>query len=86
MDPISLSIQLFEAERLVAAERPRNINDQPDFEGVVTATWLRLTNTGLGEVSYGNKTYKTVPLGPKSIKKGTKVLVNFAKGIYYSIW
>lgn len=86
MNPVSFSIGLFEAERQLASERPKNVNDQSDFEGVITATWQRLTNSGLGEVVYGNKVYKTVPLGTRSIKRGTKVLVNFAKGIYYSIW
>lgn len=85
-NPVSLTIELYEAERIIAAERPKNINDQSDIEGNVTGIWLGLTDKGLGKVSYGNKVYKTIPLGASSIKRGTSVLMNYAKGVYYSNW
>lgn len=86
MDVIQLSVNLFEAERLVKQEGPRNPNDKSDFEGVVTATWVRLSDKGLGIVNYRDKEYKTLPLGAKSITRGAKVQLNFARGVYYSIW
>jgi len=86
MSIINDSINLFEAERLVESQRPKNVNDRGDFEGLVTATWLGLTSTGLGRVAYQDKEYKTVPLGVQALPSGSKVLVNFSRGIYYSTW
>lgn len=86
MSVIQDSINLFEAERLVAAEKPRNPNEIGDFEGLVTGVWVKLASSGLGIVNYKDKKYKTVPLGAESISAGTKVQMNYSKGIYYSKW
>lgn len=86
MSAVDLSISLFEAERLVKQEQPKNPNEKGDFEGSVVGTWQRLNSKGLGVVVYGNKEYKTIPLGTRSITRGTKVQLNFTEGVYYSNW
>lgn len=86
MSVLDTSINLFEAERQVFLERPKDANAKGDIESSVKAKWLRLSNTGLGEVEYNQKVYKTIPLGNKSIPRGTVVQLSFAKGVYFSDW
>lgn len=86
MSALDASINLFEAERQVFLERPRDVNARGDIESSVKAKWLRLNNNGIGEVEYNQKVYKTIPLGSKSIARGTVVQLSFAKGVYFSDW
>lgn len=86
MSILNDSIALFEAERQVFLGRPKNVNSVGDIESAVKAKWLRLSSSGLGEVEYNQKVYKTIPLGTKSIPRGTTVQMTFAKGVYFSDW
>lgn len=55
-----------------------------DFEGSVTATWIKLREDGAGMCRYRGKIYATKPLGYVSIQAGTRVEMSYADGIYYS--
>ena len=55
-----------------------------DFEGSVTASWVKLREDGAGMCSYNGKVYATRPLGYVAIRAGQKVEMSFADGIYYS--
>jgi hypothetical protein len=59
---------------------------QGDFEGSVTAYWVRLAENGAGVVRYNNKEYVTKPIGFTSIPAGHQVELSHANGIYYSNW
>lgn len=86
MSVLTDSQNLFEAERQVFLERPSNVNEVGDIVGSAKATWVRLNDDGLGVVKYRNKRYKTIPLGARSIPRGTTVELSFAKGVYFSSW
>lgn len=86
MTVLDASKALFEAERQVFLERPSNVNDLGDIEGSAKATWVGLDENGLGDVTYRDKIYKTIPLGARSIARGTTVELSFAKGVYFSNW
>lgn len=78
-------IQLSNANRLVELERrAKNTPIQGDFEGSVTAFWVRLGQNGEGIVVYNNKEYITKPLGFVSVPAGKEVELSFANGVYYS--
>lgn len=55
-----------------------------DFEGSVTAYWVKLGDSGEGIVNYNDKEYSTKVIGFFSIPKGTEVELSYAGGIYYS--
>lgn len=55
-----------------------------DFEGSVTATWVKLREDGAGICRYRGKNYPTQPIGYVSIQAGAKVEMSYADGIYYS--
>ena len=55
-----------------------------DFEGSVTAYWVKLGSKGEGIVSYNNKQYVTNSIGFVSIPKGTEVELSYANGMYYT--
>lgn len=55
-----------------------------DFEGSVTAYWVKLGPQGEGIVSYNDKQYITNPIGFVSIPSGTEVELSYANGMYYS--
>ena len=55
-----------------------------DFEGSVTAYWIKLGPMGEGIVSYNNKQYTTNPIGFVSIPAGTEVVLSYANGMYYT--
>lgn len=86
MAALDSSIALFEAERQVFLERPKDVNASGDIEGSVKADWLRLKNTGYGVVRYRDKKYVTIPLGSRSIARGTPVEMTFANGVYFTKW
>lgn len=66
-------------------ERQSKKSIKGDFEGSVTGTWVGYDfETNGGIVRYNDKEYLTKVLGIRSIKKGTKVQLSFADGIYYS--
>ena len=77
--------QISEANRVIDIERRQsNAGIEGDFEGSVTAHWVRYDSQGSGIVTYNNKQYVTKPLGNHSIPAGTEVELSHADGIYYS--
>ena len=75
------------AQRLIAqqAEVEGTIYSA-DFEGIVTGTWVGISDTGGGLVSYKGKTYTTVRLGFTSLFRGSRVQLSYVQGTYYSTW
>lgn len=57
-----------------------------DFEGSVSAKWVRLAPNGAGIVLYNGKEYETKPIGFTSIAPGGDVELSHANGVYYSKW
>jgi len=58
-----------------------------DFEGSVSASWVRLDSvSGAGVVLYNDKEYFTKRLGFTSIAAGAAVELSFGNGVYYSKW
>jgi hypothetical protein len=86
MSALQDSQSLYYAEREIFLQQPKNVNDTGDFEGTVKGEWVALDSTGLGEVTYKNKIYKTKALGRKSIAKGTTVALTYANGVYFADW
>lgn len=86
MSALETSLALYQAERQIEADRPKDANAVGDFEGTVKGEWRKLLDSGLGRVRYKNKTYKAIPLGTKSIAKGTVVSLTFARGLYFADW
>jgi len=82
LKPISMSNRIEELERRV------KITNGPisDFEGSVTANWVKLDQNAGGVVEYRGKEYVTKTIGWTSIDPGTPVKVTAAGGIYYSEW
>ena len=76
---ISLANRLIDLERLAS-----DTSIQGDFEGSVTAYWVRLGSSGEGIVKYNSKEYKTKPIGFVSAKAGKEVELTFANGVYYT--
>lgn len=65
-------------------DRANGVVLKGDFEGSVTAYWVKLGPKGEGIVSYNNKQYITNPIGFVSIPAGTEVELSYANGMYYS--
>ena len=88
LDPqVRFLMRLAEANQEVARDkRAKNDSGGSDFEGVVQANWIKLTDKGAGFVEYNGKEYHTVPFGTKSIRKGTRVNMEFRKGFYITFW
>ena len=76
---LSSANRFFDLER-----RESGVMVPGDFEGSVTAFWVRLGDQGEGVVSYNSKQYITNPIGFVSIPAGTEVELSYANGIYYS--
>lgn len=73
------------AERMVQLERrEKGVIIEGDFEGSVTGSWVTLSSSGAGIVSYNKKKYTTVPIGFVSAPAGTGVELSYANGVYYS--
>jgi len=68
----------------VLQERATEVLIQGDFSGSVTGVWVKLGDSGEGQVKYKSKVYVTKPIGFTSIPKGTEVELSYANGIYYS--
>ena len=88
VDPqVGYLMKLAAANREVAQEQRNNPETaMSDFEGVASATWLKLNDDGSGQVEYRGKEYTTLSYGTKSIRKGTKVNMEFRKGFYVTYW
>ena len=82
---IQEALQISQSERIVELERREN-SDIGDFEGSVSAQWVRLDENGLGVCEYKGKKYRTIRLGDTSLRAGTSVQLTYADGIYYSDW
>ena len=77
--------QLSNSNRIIDLERRSEGNVlRGDFEGSVTAYWVRLGPKGEGIVSYNNKQYVTNSIGFVSIPAGTEVELSYANGMYYT--
>ena len=77
--------QLSLANRVLDLERRNSdVTITGDFEGSVTAYWVKLGSMGEGIVSYNNKQYSTKAIGFVSVPKGTEVELSYANGIYYT--
>lgn len=87
MSMIARANELREAARIVELER-RGDGEvvRGDFSGIVIGSWLKLKEDGTGLCYYKDREYVTRPLGVKSIRKGDKVELYFADGVYYSKW
>lgn len=88
LDPqIKFLMELGQANQQVNAEKRNNQEtSMADFQGIAQGTWVKLSDRGAGIVDYKGKKYKTFPLGRKSIAAGTKVSLEFRKGVYISSW
>lgn len=88
LDPqIKFLMSLASANQQVAQEKRVNSeNSMADFQGVAQGTWIKREEDGTGLVEYKNKKYRTFPQGTKSIGAGTKVSIEYRKGIYISNW
>lgn len=85
MDLLSNIMQFSRSNRVLNLENQRQGSYiSGDFEGSVTATWVKVGNSGEGIVSYRNKQYVTVSIGFVSLPRGTRVKLSHSNGIYYS--
>lgn len=79
--------QISMANRVADLDRQQN---EPvirgDFKGSVIGSWVKLDENGSGIVEYNKKQYKTRRTGFTSIPAGTKVVLTFAEGVYFSSW
>jgi hypothetical protein len=88
LDPqIKFLMALASANQTVAQEkRQADTVSMADFQGVAQGTWVKRDEDGTGVVEFKGKEYKTFPQGTKSIAAGTKVNLEYRKGIYISDW
>lgn len=85
MDLLSNSMQVSRSNRVLSLENQRRGSYiSGDFEGSVTATWVKIDTFGEGIVSYRNKHYITKTIGFVSLPRGTRVKLSHSNGIYYS--
>ena len=85
MTALELALEISQQERAFALEnRVEGSPIRGDFEGSVSASWIRLDDEGAGVVSYKGKEYRTKMIGFTAIPKGTRVELSYAKGIYFS--
>ena len=73
------------ADRMVELERRQDgFEIKGDFEGNVTASWVKFDTSGVGIVNYKGKEYRTKTIGFTSLPKDSLVELSFAKGTYIS--
>ena len=85
MDLLSKVMEASKSNRVLQLEREMEGSYiRGDFEGSVTATWVKVGDVGEGIVSYRNKQYVTKPIGFVSLPRGTRVELSHSNGIYYS--
>lgn len=85
MDLLSDIMQVSRGNRVLNLENERQGGYiSGDFEGSVTATWIKIGDFGEGIVSYRNKQYVTKSIGFVSLPRGTRVKLSHSNGIYYS--
>lgn len=85
MELLQLLKDISNTERISEIEkREDGYEIRGDFEGNVTASWVRLDISGAGVVKYKSKEYYTKMIGFTSLPKGTLVELSFANGMYIS--
>lgn len=85
MDLLSDSLQISRNNRVLNLESDRQGSYiSGDFEGSVTATWVKVGTFGEGIVSYRDKQYVTKSIGFVSLPRGTRIKLSHSNGIYYS--
>lgn len=78
-------LRLFELERRMLSRESGN-SYRPDFEGIVTGTFLGIDQSGAAFVLYKGKKYKTIRKGTTSLRKGELVQMFFSGNSYYADW
>ena len=79
--------QIQSADRVAEVDRRnRDVTIKGDFDGSVSASWVRLRGDGAGIVSYNNKEYVVKPIGFTSLPRGQAVELSHANGVYFASW
>jgi hypothetical protein len=85
MDLVNELKEISATDRIIDLERRQDgFEIKGDFEGNVTASWVKLDPSGAGIVVYKSKQYYTKTIGFTSLPKGTLVELSFANGTYIS--
>lgn len=85
MTALEKALEISRQERAFSLEdRVKGSPIRGDFTGSVSASWVRLDESGAGIVLYKGKEYKTKMIGITAIPKGTRVELSYAKGLYFS--